>query len=233
MSAEDRIAALELEAKRVLERLREEKRSRPLIVEFSGTPKAGKSTIINSLRLFLARNDFDAFVLTERASTSPIRDKTHPFFNAWTASTTLAQMLEAGQKGAPHDVVIMDRGLYDALAWMRWLENSGQMKTAHKEIIDDFITLDLWVDMIDLVFVMKVSPSEALQREFKGQVTHKPGTIMNDETIRDFNSALDEMLKDKGDKRFIEVDSTGEDPQDTSYKVVKSTLQALDQAIGA
>ena len=54
---------------------------------------------------------------------------------------------------------------------------------------------------------------------------------MNDETLGAFNSALDEMWKDKSNNRFVEVDSTGEDPQDTSYKVVKSTLTALDQAI--
>ena len=232
MTQEDRITQLENQAKLVLERLRAKERDRPLIVEFSGTPKAGKSTIINSLRLFLARNGFKPSVLVERASTSPIRDKKHPFFNAWTASTTLAQMLEAGQTGGKDDVVIMDRGLYDALAWMRWLENSGKMSTRDREIIDAFITLDLWVDMIDLVFVMKVTPSEALAREFKDQVTLKGGTIMNEETIRDFNGALDEMLKDNGDSRFIEVDSTGEGPQDTSYRVVKSTLTALDQAIG-
>ena len=231
MLAEDRITALETEASRVLQRLRAKKLTRPLIVEFSGTPKAGKSTIINSLRLFLARNEFKVSVLAERASTSPILNKTHPFFNAWTASTTLAQMLEAGQKEPPDDVVIMDRGLYDVLAWMRWLEKSGQMKAEDRKVIDAFITLDLWVDMIDLVFVMKVSPAEALEREFKDQVTRRLGTIMNDETLSAFNSALDEMWKDKSDNRFVEVDSTGEAPQDTSYKVVKSTLKALDQAI--
>jgi thymidylate kinase len=200
-------------------------------VEFSGTPKAGKSTIINSLRLFLARNDFKPFVLTERASTSPIRDKTHPFFNVWTACATLTQMIDAAQAGKD-DVVIMDRGLLDALAWMRWLEDNGRLESEQRLVIERFFTMPLWANLVDLVLIMKVSPEESLEREFKDQVTRKPGKIMNSETIRQFNDALSSIEDSQTYfSNVLSVNTTGIDAEETAYQVVSMTLSALDNLV--
>src|SRR5581483_10324403 len=62
---------------------------RPLIIEFSGSPKAGKTRCIHGLELFLKRNGFRAEVFTERASIAPIQSKGHLFFNAWVSCASL------------------------------------------------------------------------------------------------------------------------------------------------
>lgn len=231
MTTEESIRRLEAEAGRVLRKVRRSRRRKPLFVEFSGTPKAGKSTIISSLRLFLARNDFRPFVLTERASTCPIRSKVHPFFNVWTACATLIHMLDAGQPGQQRDdVVIMDRGLFDSLVWMRWLVDRGQLDDEERAAIERFITLDQWRKMIDVVFIMKVSPDIALTREFSGLVTLKPGSIMNKKTITEFNDALEATIVDYEVEfsPLLRIDTTGQKPEDTSHEVVQRTLEALD-----
>jgi predicted ATPase len=56
---------------------------RPIVIEFCGSPKSGKSSCINSLSLFLRRNKFRTRVLTERASVCPVEDKFDPNFNIW------------------------------------------------------------------------------------------------------------------------------------------------------
>ena len=48
---------------------------RPLIIEFSGSPKAGKTRCNSVLELFLKRNGIKVEVYTERASISPIKSK--------------------------------------------------------------------------------------------------------------------------------------------------------------
>jgi len=233
-----RIGTLEEEAARILPKVQQAAR-RPLFVEFSGTPKAGKSTIINSLRLFLARNGFKAYVLSERASTCPIRNKKHLFFNAWTACATLTQMLDAGQPvkpgepGGPRDdVVIMDRGLFDALTWMQWLENRNEMTSEDRATIENFLTLPHWREMIGLVLVMKVTPDVALGREFADLLTRKPGSIMNPQTVEEFNCALDQTLQRYGAQFSspLIVDTTGQDPKDTGYEVVRLVLEKLDNS---
>ena len=91
---------------------------RPVVIEFAGTPKAGKTTTISQVQAFLKRCGFRVRVVVERASVCPIRDKKHSNFNVWTASTTLAQILEYTQDPpGPEDpqILILDRGIFDAL----------------------------------------------------------------------------------------------------------------------
>ena len=65
-----------------------EKARKPLVVEFAGVPKAGKTTTLSHVQTFLKRCGFRTDVVVERASVCPIQDKKHANFNVWTACTT-------------------------------------------------------------------------------------------------------------------------------------------------
>ena len=43
----------------------EHRQKRPIVIEFSGSPKAGKTSCINSLELFLKRNGFSVQIIQE------------------------------------------------------------------------------------------------------------------------------------------------------------------------
>ena len=58
---------LELQAKNLLELKNCSIGRRPIVIEFCGSPKAGKSSCLSSLDIFLRRNNFKTKVLTERA----------------------------------------------------------------------------------------------------------------------------------------------------------------------
>jgi pantothenate kinase len=66
---------------------------RAFVIEFAGTPKSGKSTSVEAIRHFFARNGFRVHVLAERAAVCPIPMKGHLFFNTWCASSMLAELL--------------------------------------------------------------------------------------------------------------------------------------------
>ena len=112
------IAELERLAKEVLRLKSEREQRRPLLIEFCGSPKSGKSTTINSLNIFLKRNGFKTILLTERASICPIENKIHPFFNIWTLSSAVAEIIKNIDLGKDKiDIIISDRGLFDSLCW--------------------------------------------------------------------------------------------------------------------
>jgi hypothetical protein len=91
------------------------KARKPIVFEFAGVPKAGKTTSLSALHAFLKRCGFLVEVVIERASVCPIRDKKHANFNVWTACTTLAQILEKTQNPPrpddPH-ILIPSAGLH-------------------------------------------------------------------------------------------------------------------------
>lgn len=88
-----RISELEKLAADILQLKRRVRPRRPIVIEFSGSPKSGKTTAISSLDIFLRRNGFRTKVLTERASVCPIPNKFDPVFNVWTGCAALNQSL--------------------------------------------------------------------------------------------------------------------------------------------
>ena len=67
------------------------KARKPLVIEFAGVPKAGKTSTLNQVHGFLKRCGFRTEVVVERASVCPIRDKKHANFNIWTLASRLCQ----------------------------------------------------------------------------------------------------------------------------------------------
>ncbi len=108
------IGTLEAQAARLRSAYDSSRVKRPLIIEFSGLPKAGKTRTISVLELFLKRNGFNVEVFMERASIAPIKSKGHINFNAWVSCASLQGMLEALAK-PELDIFILDRGIFDAM----------------------------------------------------------------------------------------------------------------------
>ena len=177
---------------------------RPVVVEFAGTPKAGKTTTLNTLLAFLKRCGFKVEVVVERASVCPIRDKKHANFNIWTACTTLSQILEKTQNPPQAedpdkppqtddpDVLILDRGLFDSVAWLAMMERMARIKKEEREAAEKFLLLPDWRKRISGVIVMLASPEDAMQRE-QGDlpVEGKMGSIMNPPVLAKFKVGYD------------------------------------------
>ncbi|MBU1344048.1 MAG: deoxynucleoside kinase [Proteobacteria bacterium] len=203
-------------------------RKRPLIVEFSGLPKSGKTTVINSLSLFLRRNGIPAAVLSERASTCPIKNKLHPDFNIWTANMTLSQLL-ALKQSSQFFVILIDRGIYDSLIWMNLLNNLGKLKSEELKIFETYYLLDRFRKSIDLVIYMECSIEKSLEREFKDLLTDKEGSIMNKAFLTDFLSASKQSYRKYSDhfSQIISIDTSEKKTLEGVEEVVSAVLDSL------
>lgn len=235
----EKILELEQMVKKVLELKNTRPQRRPLFIEFCGSPKSGKSTTINSLSMFLRRNGFRTEVLTERAGICPIENKTHPNFNLWTLCAVVAEILEKLERGKENtDIIIADRGVYDALCWFHWLNTNPSTRNPYlsNELFNDllpFITSDMWKRTIDLVYVFKVSPATSIEREYASLLTEKRGSIMREEVLETYNSSIEEV-DNQYSKRFrqvitIETDENGLSgkPNVVNYTVTKAVLEDL------
>ena len=133
----------------------------PLVIEFAGLPKAGKTTTLSQLQSFLRGCGFHVEVVIEKASVCPIRDKKHANFNIWTACTTLAQLLENTQTTGRSDdpeILILDRGLFDAVCWLNVLETLQRLRRTERKVIERFLLADDWISRIKGVVYMTVNP---------------------------------------------------------------------------
>jgi len=223
------ILELERKAEVVLSRIGEYKR--PVFIEFCGTPKAGKTTTLSSLDLFLRRNGFSVQVVRERASVCPITKKNHMSFNIWTSLSTLNNVLELSDSS--NDVVLIDRGIFDAIIWFYWMLNTGRLTEEEFKKIEQFICMKRWIQLIDIVFTLKVEYQVANDREFKDLLTSKEGSIMNASVISQYNVAIEQARERVGDafKHIDCIDTTKSTLAETGEKITYKTLEVLESSL--
>lgn len=228
------IKELEKQAKILLKEKNSVIPRRPMVIEFCGAPKSGKTSSINSLDLFLRRNGFRTTVLTERASVCPVKNKYDPFFNIWTVTSAIAELSEILSNHAKeYDVVILDRGIFDALCWFTWLLNRKNLDKSNYDSIVSFLTMNKWRSAIDLIYVFTVSPSKSLEREFTGLLTRKTGRIMDPDVLASYLEGI-EITKTKFDKIFkqiVEKNTDNKDLNRVNYEVTKDILSKLNDIV--
>ncbi|MFG1182303.1 NUDIX hydrolase [Xanthobacter versatilis] len=233
------IIELERLAGKILELKRRVRPRRPIVIEFSGSPKAGKTSALNSLDIFLRRNGFRTRILTERASVCPIPNKFDPVFNVWTGCAALNQLLDTISNSALKiDVIIMDRGFFDALCWFEWQNQHGLLRSEDYKSFTNFFLSPRFRMMIDLVVAFDASPETSIEREYRNLLTRKEGSVMRKDVLASYRTTVRDCLSKYGMMfRQVTTSSTDKKTQDeVGYEITKLTLDKLralaDEKVG-
>ena len=222
--------ALRDKATSALEQLNSNPPERPVFVEFSGTPKSGKSTCIDIVSHFFRRVGFNVLAPTEGAS------KRTPYylrndlvaFNTWSASYALTHILEGLHHSDRYHLAILDRGLFDALAWFQLLDSNRQISGEERETIQNFISLEKWRSVIDAVFLFTADPATSMDRENADKLIDEPGRAMNPDFLDSLNRAYSEVRNAFGGEfKITDIDTSKNEnttAQSTAAQVADSIL---------
>ena len=235
---QENIDKLENLAQEVLKLKNLHRQRRPIIIEFCGSPKAGKTSSITALNIFLKRNGFKTTILTERASICPISDKESPVFNVWTCSATINEinekMDEANTASEGNlDIILCDRGIFDALCWFRWLKSRDKMSEEEYDVLTQFAMLNRWQKNNDLVYIFLTTPEESIRREYANLLTNKRGSIMKEDILEQYKKSVEETLHEyeSAFRATCVQDTTDREQNDVSYEVTEKTLQTLKEML--
>jgi hypothetical protein len=235
MLPSEQLISLRERAERVRRDFGEGRPERPLFVEFSGSPKSGKSTCIDIVAHFFRRTRFGVLAPTEGAS------KRTPYylkddltaFNAWSACYALNHVLEGLHHSDLYHIAILDRGLFDALVWFELLATSGEISGEDRNCVHNFLLIDKWRSVIDVVFLFTADPETSMNRENSEKLIKEPGRAMNPEFLGRLNEAY-ERVRDTYSQKFMNVqtiDTSGDQkttPQSTAFEVANAILQLLE-----
>ena len=185
-------------AEDVLARIKQNQPSGPLFVEFAGTPKSGKSSCIETVRHFLRRVDFRVLTPAEGASrrTPFYLKKDLPAFNTWSACYALTHILEGKYDvDDKYHLALLDRGLFDALAWFELLRTDGMITGEEADTIQGFLSLERWRSSIGIVFLFQTDPETSMKRENQHTLIDDPGQAMNPDFLLRLNKAYESVSK--------------------------------------
>jgi len=201
----------------------------PFVVEFAGMPNAGKSLCVDRLSSLLRRAGFACRTIPEQAAISPIPDAKDPLFNLWTSVVTLANLLEARESTA--DVVVVDRGVTDALFWFEWLRSQRAIAPDDHETIARFLGMAWW-RQTGLTFVLTTTPTTAMKRDYTDHLMPTGGGIMNRGTLAQFQKAIDRTLMRKERRsRIVAIDTTRLSPDRLIEQIFHESLLGLSDSM--
>jgi hypothetical protein len=210
----------------------------PLFVEFAGSPKSGKSTCIEVVRHFFRRTGYRILAPTEGAS------KRTPFylrddlvsFNAWSACYAISNVLEAMHHSDRYAVALLDRGIFDALAWFELLHADRQLSDSDQQSINSFLMLDKWRAQIGLVVLLTADADTSMKRENVDKLIFEAGRAMNPDFLGRLREAYG-VIENRYASTFpkVEVIDTSDKAQvrlkEVSYRVTSVILDLLEERL--
>ena len=209
----------------------------PLVVEFAGSPKAGKSTNIDIVTHFFKRTDFKTWAPTEGASkrTPYFLRRDLVAFNAWALNYAISEILTAYHNVEKYDLVVLDRGPFDSLAWMRVLKDDGKLDQDGYDRIENFARHPKWANLVERIYLFTCSPVTSLNREHDAKLIRSDGTAMNEAMLRKlrehYESLGNESTCENTSIRRFSTD-TGPGPRDTAREIVSDIMDLLEQKAG-
>jgi predicted ATPase len=211
----------------------------PWVVEFAGLPRAGKSGCIASVEHLLRRNGISVLTPFEGAGRAPEHLKDDLVaYNAWTATYAIQKILEGSarsEKNSPqrYELVLLDRGLFDAVAWLHLFAEKGQLEDGnHQKTFTDFLRLKKWLSLVRQVFVFFCSPATALTRELAGKLSAKPGRVVTEPFLRDLRRAYETACGSyENDFEIALVETDAADQQTVAHAVATRIFEGIERKI--
>lgn len=201
---------------------------RPRIIEFTGSPSSGKTTLIKSLDTLLRSVGFRVFTPQEGAEAIRHVDRTTPLYNIRTGLYALSIIIDSICTST-YDIVILDRGAFDVHAWMTYWRGKEKLDDETQEIIQSFFLGEWWIENTDVAYIITCEAAEALRRETEVGIplgTRSTTTHQGITTLRDrYRQMYDDLSVRYPQLRYI--DTTKMDRQSMVRHVTKDLLHTV------
>lgn len=193
------------------------------IIEFTGLPNSGKTTLIHRLAEELPKHGFTVDVMREDAEIVPntIPKKTWAR-NMWITFGQLQSLITANHSVS--DFVLLDRGIYDALFWAKFMNHQGACTNAESVSMTNILSelRDLYGLNPDYVFVINVSVEESVKRRMG---ISRDTVYSKNDFLGQYLDYQDKFFETvKGKANIITIDSTHLSKEDLYKAVLEKIL---------
>ena len=200
-----------------------------MIIEFAGLPKSGKSSNIAVIRDYFSRSGYRTKLVAEGARTCPFSNKHRIEFACWTANQAMNAVLEARFSSERESIILQDRGVFDALAFIKLLALENWISETTAEMSLTYLADQRWTGLIDLIILLDVTPEIAIQRDMAARLNAPTGIITNLVTMNKLLVAYEFILEQYQD-RFLSIeriDSTKASPLEITGKIIQIVQQSM------
>lgn len=240
MKNKNKDTPLEIRTKRLLGYLdpsggRRKSLPRPFIVEVTGPPASGKTTVIDILDDFFRRQEHKGKkprVLTPLEGAKVVRNLPDPSIeNSIARSNHALQILIQQSYSAEYDLVFFDRCVYDGWCWMEYRLRKKDITSTDAEHFKAVYTYPAWRKNVDICFFIMCDPEVANKRNKENSVTEKSGSLTNPKDGAELNDVFEtgyRLFKEQGDPVVL-IDTTNLSKKQVAEQVLIHALDAFER----
>ena len=178
---------------------------RPTIIEFSGLPNSGKTTLLHNIQKLCVSNSVNAIVLREPAELLPkCIPKGVVEQNLWITLRTLEEALMLSfSKNA--DYYLLDRGYYNQLFWASMYEDTNPEYSNYvRQLVENFG--QRFNVKPDYLYVIDVDVEEALRRR---AASGEPVTFSKADFLRNYREKFVKFAEEINPKLYLDTTNMG------------------------
>ena len=205
--------------------------SKPFIIEFSGTPRTGKTTIINNLYDFFKKGGFSINLIEEFTTSKYYKNEIKEKLNKMNLGDrniaiiehVYKQLLEEIDKS--QEIILIDRSINDRQIWnYRRYKNGDMPKEQYQKAKEKYSFISK--DLIDFLVITYADPLISLKRDYNSSLALEKRSFLNIDNLNEYNNALkdlDDLFKKSVDSSIL-IDTTYKNINDTSIEIASKIM---------
>jgi len=207
---------------------------KPYVIEFTGTPRTGKTTLIKNIEDFFKKCNFSVTVLEEFTTSDRykkeikprLKNKCENIVNTEIPKYVLEDLNTAINKKP--DVILIDRSLLDRMIWVERLYNKeGISKENYDNYIKEYIPIIR--NKINIIIGTYTDSLTALKRDYKANLSLEKRSFLSKKNVDEYNSALVNVNKisKNNNINFNMYDTTMKSEREVSFEIIDTILSDM------
>ena len=207
---------------------------KPFVIEFTGTPRTGKTTTINNLYDFFKKGGFEVSLIEEFTTSKYYKEKLKSKFDKMELGDGNIAILEEIYKqlqialSSSKEIILIDRSINDRQIWNYRRFIRGDMEEEQYLIARDKYS-QISKELIDFLVVTYAEPLVSLRRDYISSLALEKRRFLNEENIDEYNQslqALKELFIESVDS-MVYLDTSKMNMNDVSIEVASQVLPVM------
>ncbi|MBR3720269.1 MAG: hypothetical protein IKN09_00800 [Clostridia bacterium] len=180
---------------------------RPTVIEFSGLPNSGKTTLLQNVKKLCEANNVNAIIMQEPAELLPTSiPKGSVQQNLWITLETLQKTLEVSFISGV-DYILLDRGFYNQLFWARMYEDKDAEYSKYvANLMKEFGKMFNIVP--DYLYVVDVDVDESIRRRM---ASGEPVTFSKKDFLINYKKKFVDFSEEIENKLYLDTTNLEKD----------------------
>ncbi len=207
---------------------------KPFVIEFTGTPRTGKTTIINNLYDFFKKGGFEVSLIEEFTTSKYYKEELRSKFDSMSYSDRDLAIFEEIYKQLQNavltkkDLILIDRSLNDRQTWnYRRLVRGDMPEDLYLNAREKYSKLSK--QLIDFLVVTYADSLTSLRRDYNSSLALENRRFLNEANLNEYNESL-QALKDlfiESVDSLVSLDTTKMSMNDASIEIASQVLPVM------